>query len=87
MTFTLLFQLQVREDHSLVIAQVRPSSAGNYTINAENGIGTAAVKIVRVVVWPLSVRVRLIGLFGWVLTVVQRGWLVLQVTATAMPSS
>ena len=61
MTFTLLFQLQVREDHSLVIAQVRPSSAGNYTINAENGIGTGAVKIVRVVVWPLSVRVRLIG--------------------------
>ena len=60
-TLNLLFQLQVREDHSLVIAQVRPSSAGNYTITAENGIGTAVAKIVRVVVWPLPVSVVLSG--------------------------
>ena len=58
---TLLFQMQVREDHSLVIAQVRASSAGNYTITAENGIGTAVTKIVRVVVWPLPVSVKLSG--------------------------
>ena len=45
----------------MVIAQVRPSSAGNYTITAENGIGTAVDKIVRVVVWPLPVSVELSG--------------------------
>ena len=45
----------------MVIAQVRPSSAGNYTITAENGIGTAIVKVVRVVVWPLPVSVKLSG--------------------------
>ena len=44
-----------------MIAQVRPSSAGNYTITAENGIGTAVVKVVRVVVWPLPVSVKLSG--------------------------
>ena len=60
-TLMLLFQLQVREDHSLVIAQVRSSSAGNYTITAENGIGTAVAKIVRVVVWPTPVIMTLNG--------------------------
>ena len=45
----------------MVIAQVRPNSAGNYTISAENGIGTTVTKIVRVVVWPLPVSVKLSG--------------------------
>ena len=45
----------------MVIAQVRPSSAGNYTITAENSVGTAVAKIVRVVVWPLPVSVELSG--------------------------
>ena len=44
-----------------MIAQVRPSSAGNYTITAENGIGTAVVEVVKVVVWPLPVSVSLSG--------------------------
>ena len=45
----------------MVIALVRPNSAGNYTISAENGIGNTVTKIVRVVVWPLPVSVKLSG--------------------------